>query len=73
MLNGIIYGFCVLSDGLVEKIKQKIGDNAKVIGTGGDINLIARYSKIFDKIDSDLTIKGLRLIYSVTKIGKAES
>jgi type III pantothenate kinase len=64
MLSGIIYGFAALTDELVQKIKKKIGDSAKVIGTGGNINLIAQYCKSFDKIDSDLTLKGLYMIYN---------
>ncbi|MFH1889094.1 MAG: type III pantothenate kinase [Candidatus Omnitrophota bacterium] len=63
MLSGIIYGFAALSDDLVTRIRQKIGRNAKVIGTGGNIGLIAKYCHRIDKIDKDLTLKGLSLIY----------
>lgn len=62
MLSGIVYGFTALTDDLVIRIKKKIGKNAKVIGTGGNINLIGRYCKRMDKIDRDLTLKGLNLI-----------
>lgn len=67
ILSGIIYGFAALSDRLINKIKQKIGKNAKVIGTGGNLNLLSKYSKRFDKIDMDLTLKGLYLIYKTLK------
>lgn len=63
MLCGIIYGFAGLSDDLSARIKLKIGRNAKVIGTGGNINLIKGYCRKLDIIDPDLTLKGLRLIY----------
>jgi len=63
MLSGIVYGFAALTDDLVSRIKNKIGKKAKVIGTGGNINLIGKYCKQFDKIDRDLTLKGLNLIY----------
>lgn len=63
MLSGIIYGFASLSDDLSLRIKLKIGRNAKVIGTGGNINLIKKYCRNLDIIDRDLTLKGLRLIY----------
>ncbi len=67
MLSGIIYGFASLTDGLVKRIKEEIGKNAQVIGTGGNVSLIARYCKRLDKIDKDLTLKGLSLIYGILK------
>ncbi len=66
MLSGIVYGFAALTDDLVARIKEKIGKSAKVIGTGGNISLIGRYCKQMDKIDRDLTLKGLNLVYRGT-------
>lgn len=63
MLSGVVYGFAALTDGLSQRIKKKIGDSAKVIGTGGNINLMAQYCQSLDKIDPDLTLKGLNLIF----------
>lgn len=64
MLSGIVYGFAALTDDLAVRIKDKIGRSAKVIGTGGNIGLIGKYCQRIDKIDRDLTLKGLNLIYS---------
>jgi len=63
MLSGIVYGFAALTDDLVIRIKKKIGKNARVIGTGGSIDLIGKYCRRIDRIDKDLTLKGLNLIY----------
>lgn len=63
MLSGIIYGFAAIVDDLVAKIKEKTGKNAWVIGTGGDINFIQSYCREFDRVDKDLTLKGLNFIY----------
>lgn len=64
MLSGVVYGAAALVDALTERLKEKIGKNAKVIGTGGNIALIREYcSGSFDKIDQDLTLKGLNIIY----------
>ncbi|MDD4980607.1 MAG: type III pantothenate kinase [Candidatus Omnitrophica bacterium] len=60
--SGLVYGFASLTDELVARIRKKIGRKAKVIGTGGDINLISGYCKRIDKIDRDLTLKGLNFI-----------
>ena len=62
MLSGIVYGFAALTDDLVLRIRNKIGSEARVIGTGGNINLISRYCRRIDKIDIDLTLKGLNLL-----------
>ncbi len=63
MLSGIVYGFAALTDDLVVRIKNKIGKNARVIGTGGNIDLIGKYCRKIDKIDKEITLKGLSLIY----------
>lgn len=62
MLSGIVYGFAALVDNLAKNIKHKIGKDALVIGTGGDIRLIGKYCREFDIIDPDLTLKGLNLL-----------
>jgi type III pantothenate kinase len=67
ILSGLIYGFAALTDSLAIKIKKSIAKEAKVIGTGGNINLMARFCKQIDKIDVDLTLKGLNLIYNTKK------
>lgn len=63
MLSGIVYGFAGLTDDMAVRIKDKIGKSAKVIGTGGNIGLISKYCTRINKIDRDLTLKGLNLIY----------
>jgi type III pantothenate kinase len=66
MLSGIVYGFAALTDEMTKKIKNKIGKNALVIGTGGNISLMKRYCKALDKVDKDLTLKGLNLIKKIS-------
>ena len=70
MLSGIIYGFASLTDELARRIKLKIGRRALVLGTGGNIGLISGYCRCFDKVDTDLTLKGLNLIYRKQNLRK---
>lgn len=63
MLGGIVFGFAALCDDLSERIKNRIGRDALVIGTGGNIGLISDYCSCFDRIDRDLTLKGLSIIH----------
>jgi type III pantothenate kinase len=63
ILSGVVIGTGALIDALAIRIKRKIGKNARVIGTGGSIGLIKRYSRLKIKIDRNLTLKGLNFIY----------
>ena len=64
ILSGIVYGMACLTDDLSERIRTEIGRKAMIIGTGGNIKLIARYCRTIDAIDPDLTLKGLYLLYT---------
>ena len=63
MLSGIVYGLAALTDCFASKIKKVIGNNARVVATGGDSVLLSRYAKSLDVIDTTLTLKGLNLAY----------
>jgi len=63
ILSGVVIGTGALADALATRIKRKIGKNTQVIGTGGSIDLIKRYSELKIKIDRNLTLKGLNSIY----------
>jgi len=69
MLSGAVYGLAALTEGLVEKIKARIGKGALVIGTGGDIALMSKYCAAFDAVDADLILKGLFLLHSLKTSG----
>ncbi|MFH1397940.1 MAG: type III pantothenate kinase [Candidatus Omnitrophota bacterium] len=66
ILSGIIYGYSTLTDGLIRKLKTNLNNKPIVIGTGGNIKLIADYCREIDKIDINLTLKGLSLISKST-------
>ena len=62
MRIGIVYGFSSLCDGIARKLKKRYCRDAKVIATGGFSMLIGPYCESVDKIDPDLTLKGLEII-----------
>jgi type III pantothenate kinase len=64
ILSGVVYGMAALADDLSQRIKAEIGRSARVIGTGGNIKLLSKYCRKLDRIEPDLTLKGLCLIYS---------
>lgn len=63
ILSGIVFGIAALSQELAKKIKKSLGKEALVIGTGGDILLIKKYSGIKIKVDRNLTLKGINFLY----------
>ena len=64
ILSGIVYGTEGLCKEITEKIKKIIGKNAIILGTGGNISLINKFSQIKLKIDRHLTLKGINLLYN---------
>lgn len=63
ILSGIVFGTADLCNGLIKRLKQKLGRDSLVIGTGGNIRLNKKYCKTNIKVDKDLTLKGICLIY----------
>jgi len=67
MQSGIILGYVGLVEGMVARIQKELGEKAKVVATGGYASLIAEETSVFDEVNPDLTLIGLRLIYQMNK------
>jgi type III pantothenate kinase len=63
MQSGIYFGYAGLIEGIVARIKEERAETMKVIATGGLATLYAGATRAIDAVDSDLTIRGLRLMY----------
>ncbi|MBQ3156221.1 MAG: type III pantothenate kinase [Clostridia bacterium] len=61
--SGMFHGYVGMVSNVVKRMKQELGRDALVVATGGMAVLIAEESKVIDKLDGLLTLKGLRLIY----------
>lgn len=62
MQAGLVLGYVGLVEGLTRRVLDELG-GGKVIATGGLAGVMARYTDLFNVIDDDLTLKGLRLLW----------
>jgi type III pantothenate kinase len=65
--SGLVFGYVALIEGMVGRFKAELGPEAKVIGTGGWATFFAKETDIFDVVDPDLTLQGLRLIHKANR------
>jgi type III pantothenate kinase len=63
MRSGIFWGYVGLFEGVLTRIKAEFGADMKVIATGGLTPLFVDSTTMFDHVDSDLTMKGLQVLY----------
>ena len=63
MQSGIVYGYVSLVDGVVERIRAELGYDVSVLATGGLARLVEPESGTIERVEEDLTLEGLRLIY----------
>ena len=68
MQAGLVYGYIGQTEYIIDKIKEETdNDRIKVVATGGLGKIIADSTDKIDIYDSNLTLKGLRLIYNRVK------
>lgn len=64
MQSGILYGFAGQTDAIVKRICREMGEECKVIATGGHARMVAGESCTITTVDQFLTLEGLNLIYN---------
>jgi type III pantothenate kinase len=52
---------------MVKRIKEELGEEVKVIATGGLAEVIARETSTIQVVNPNLTLEGLRLIYEMNR------
>jgi type III pantothenate kinase len=61
--SGLYYGYLGLVDGILELLLAELGQETRVIATGGLGPMIGTGSKYIKNVDDFLTIEGLRIIW----------
>ena len=68
MQSGALVGYVCLVDGLLSQIENEVGSLTHIVATGGLGGLIAEHSKKITTVDSNLTLKGMRLIANLNGV-----
>jgi type III pantothenate kinase len=71
MKSGIYWGYVGLIEGLVARIKAEYGGDMTVVATGGLAPIYAEACEVIDRVEPDLTLRGLVLIYQTNGGGAA--
>jgi type III pantothenate kinase len=61
--SGMVFGYAGMVDTMVHRIRKELGEDARVIATGGLAGLIASETETIERVEPFLTLEGLRLIY----------
>jgi type III pantothenate kinase len=60
---GLLYGTVEMMEGLCRRIRNELGQDAKVIVTGGLSALIAEHSSVISAVEPHLVLEGLKILY----------
>jgi type III pantothenate kinase len=61
--SGVFWGQIAMAEGMISRFKVEIGSRAVVVVTGGFADRVAEHTAMFDHVDPDLTLKGIRLVH----------
>ena len=65
MQSGLLFGYAGLVEGMVARFRKELGENMKVIGTGGLVELIAKETPVIQFTAPWLTLDGLRMVWEM--------
>ncbi len=63
--SGLVLGYADLVRGMVKRFDDELGGGSKVVATGGLAHIIEKEANVFDAINPDLTLTGLRLVHEM--------
>ncbi len=58
---GIVFGFVGQTEAIVARMRAAIGEDARVVATGGLADVVARHTPVIDAVEEHLVLHGLAL------------
>jgi type III pantothenate kinase len=68
MQSGIFYGYVALIDGLVDRIRNELDFDPVIVATGGHSAELAAASRTISRVEPDLTLLGLALVWEKNRV-----
>jgi type III pantothenate kinase len=67
--SGMLFGYAGIVDTMVRRMRTELGEDARVVATGGLAHLIASEAETIERVEPYLTLEGLRLIFERNREG----
>ncbi len=67
---GLVLGYSELVKGMVGRFKDELGHQASVVATGGLAEVVASEAGVFDSVDPNLTLTGLKIVFDMNTDGR---
>jgi len=67
MQSGIMYGYVSLVEGMVARLQDELGGEARVVATGGLAHVIAKHTPVIEAVNQNLTLQGLKMLYKLNR------
>jgi len=65
--SGLVYGYVALVEGMIERISAELTEDPVVVATGGLAGLISSLTDSIDRVEPNLTLDGLRIIWNLNR------
>jgi type III pantothenate kinase len=67
MQSGLLFGYVSMVEGMVSRFRAELGDDMKVIATGGLAEVVAKETPVIQHIAPWLTLDGLRILWELNR------
>jgi type III pantothenate kinase len=67
MQSGLLFGYVSMAEGMVARFRTELGNDMKVVATGGLAGIVAQETKVIDVLAPWLTLDGLRFIWELNQ------
>ena len=67
MQSGLLFGYVALVEGMVSRFRKELGEDMRVIATGGLAEILAVETEIIEVVAPWLTLDGLRIIWGLNR------